>query len=231
MNYFAHGRHCLDRPYVLAGTAVPDWLGACDRKARVRRRAAAARREPPSDPVESEILEVCEGIVRHIDDDDWFHRTVAFVEVSGLLSSRIRDCFPEDRSMRAGFLGHVLTEILLDAVLIAREPSALVAYYAALEAVVPELVESAVNSMNRKATNRLAPLIHRFRQVRFLTGYNEDHELVYRLNQVMRRVRLAPLPDSFRALLPDFRERVGQRANELLTMPHVVLTGTAHTAP
>ena len=36
MNYFAHALPFLDRPYFLAGTAVPDWLTVADRKVRLR---------------------------------------------------------------------------------------------------------------------------------------------------------------------------------------------------
>ena len=42
MNYFAHGRHFIDQPYLLAGTAVPDWLNVVDRSVRARPARAAA---------------------------------------------------------------------------------------------------------------------------------------------------------------------------------------------
>ena len=35
MNYFAHGLRFLNRPYFLAGTAVPDWLSVADRATRM----------------------------------------------------------------------------------------------------------------------------------------------------------------------------------------------------
>ena len=37
MNYFAHGRHAIQDPERLAGTALPDWLSAANRGARLRR--------------------------------------------------------------------------------------------------------------------------------------------------------------------------------------------------
>ena len=36
MNYFAHGRSFIDHPYLLAGTAVPDWLNLVARRSRIR---------------------------------------------------------------------------------------------------------------------------------------------------------------------------------------------------
>ncbi len=41
MNYLAHGWRYTDEPYVLAGTAAPDWLSVIDRKIRLRSRTAA----------------------------------------------------------------------------------------------------------------------------------------------------------------------------------------------
>src|SRR3984957_18435669 len=36
MNYFAHGIRFVDRPWFLAGTALPDWLSVIDRRVRLR---------------------------------------------------------------------------------------------------------------------------------------------------------------------------------------------------
>src|SRR5262245_50971039 len=41
MNYLAHGWRFVGQPYVLAGTAAPDWLSVIDRKIRLRLRTAA----------------------------------------------------------------------------------------------------------------------------------------------------------------------------------------------
>jgi hypothetical protein len=49
-----------------------------------------------------------------------------------------------------------------------------------------------------------------------LWNYLEDEKLMVRLNQVMRRVRLDPLPDDFAALLPAARTLVAERKIALL---------------
>ena len=41
MNYFAHGYRYIDRPWFLAGTALPDWLNVVDRRVRVRKDQAS----------------------------------------------------------------------------------------------------------------------------------------------------------------------------------------------
>ena len=129
MNYFAHGRQFLDHPYLLAGTAVPDWLSVADRPVRVRQRRA----EPfvaHADPV---VAAVASGIVQHHTDDGWFHQTRAFVELQAEFTQAVLRRFPTDQGPRAGFLGHILVEILLDSVLIEQHGPELDAYNGALE--------------------------------------------------------------------------------------------------
>jgi hypothetical protein len=118
--------------------------------------------------------------------------------------------------MRPAFLGHILTEVLLDAVLIERNAAALDAYYQALDAVDPAEVQRAVNQMCRTATERLAPWIRRFCQERFLQNYLDDAKLVFRMNQVLSRVELPALDDGFVDLVPEMRTRVAAAADDLL---------------
>jgi hypothetical protein len=212
VNYFAHGRRFLADPYFLAGTAVPDWLNVADRRVRARSRLA----EPLADDSDGRISAVARGVIQHHNDDDWFHRSRAFAELSLQFSASIRDRLQGDRGFRPGFLGHILVEILLDAILIDDSPDDLDAYYDALHALDPSEVGAAVNRMSTRATDRLPTLIHMFRAERFLYDYQDDEKLLTRLNHVMRRVRLRALPTSMLEFLPEAREAVRRRASELL---------------
>ncbi len=212
MNYLAHGRGHLDEPYVLAGTAVPDWLNVVDR--RVRARSSGAVQWVGCD--DQRIADVARGVVQHHRDDDWFHRTRAFAELSWSFTRDVRDRLPDDDGLRPSFVGHILVEMLLDAVLIERQPPLLDRYYAALEEVDPQVVQTAVNRIAKRKTDQLAAMIDMFRQVRFLADYAEDERLFYRLGQVIKRVKLPALPDSVLAWLPRARDNVRSRYAELL---------------
>jgi hypothetical protein len=215
MNYFTHGRHFLHDPYFLAGTAIPDWLNVADRRVRVRRKHAevwTGHRDP-------HFAAIVRGVVQHHHDDDWFHRTPAFAELSWSFTAAIRDALAPDDGLRPSFLGHILVEMLLDAVLIAEAPQQLEAYYGALAAVDPHRVQAAVNRVAPRKTDRLANLIPRFLTARFLFDYQDDTGLLSRLNGVLARVKLAPLPASFLTLLPDARRRVAARRDDLLCEP------------
>jgi hypothetical protein len=72
----------------------------------------------------------------------------------------------------------------------------------------------------------LAAIIDRFRLVQFLYDYVADERLAFRLNQVMRRVRLAELPGRFVEILPAARRLVATHRDALLTPPP-----TVHSTP
>jgi hypothetical protein len=85
-----------------------------------------------------------------------------------------------------------------------------------METVDGRRVEEAVNRMANRPTERLAWMIACFCQQRILWDYLEDGKLLGRLNQVMRRVTLPPLPDHFQELFPAARQKVAGRRAELL---------------
>lgn len=213
MNYFAHGRLFTDEPYFLAGTAVPDWLNVVARRVKVRSKHAR-RFVDHADP---RLAALARGIEQHHADDGWFHETRAFAELSWHFTALIRDGLPADDGLRPSFLGHISVEILLDACLIAQSPEQLDGYYRAMESVDGRWVETAVGQMATGHPESLGDFVPLFVRERFLWDYLDDGKLCYRLNQVMRRVGLAPLPDTFRDLLPEMRQMVQQRHDRLLS--------------
>jgi hypothetical protein len=212
MNYFAHGMRFIDRPYFLAGTALPDWLSVVDRRVRLRARNAS----PFADGSQTPAAELAAGVLQHLDDDAWFHKSAAFAVASAELTVLFRDALPSDDGHRPAFLGHILTEMLLDAVLIDRDPAALTAYYAAFDRLDAEFVAAAVFRMAQKPTERLRRFIPLFVRERFLADYRDANRLLFRLNQIMRRVTLNPLPASFEAALGPARAIVEKHAAGLL---------------
>jgi hypothetical protein len=215
MNFLCHAIPYLDDPLVAACTAVPDWLSVVDRKIRARERMATAVLGSADDP----LCRVATGILHHIRDDRWFHNTAAFVETNLQLAVGLRDRLPGDRGFRPMFVGHVVIEVLLDALWIRDRPDFAKKYYDLIDSVSPELIQRCVNEITGKPTDQLAATIRRYAEARFLYDYSDHTRLLMRLNQVMRRVGLDQLPDSVLPWLQEAHELVEFRRVRFLTQP------------
>ena len=88
-----------------------------------------------------------------------------------------------------------------------------------IDQVEAEWLSAQVEQMAGKPVGRLAELIPRFVDERFLYDYGEDLPLCYRLNQVLNRVGLPQLPGQFVQVLPSMREEVHRHQNRLLSEP------------
>jgi hypothetical protein len=212
MNYLAHARLCTHDPYYLAGTAAPDWLSVIDRRMRLRSKTVAQHIDD-ADPVRAAFAR---GVMQHHADDDWFHQQRAFVELSLQFTLQIRDLLAPDDGFRPSFVGHILVELLLDACLDEDDPHLLPNYYAALAQLDPALVQQHINALATKSSDLIAAFLPRFSAERFLADYRDDTRLLHRLNQVMRRAKLPPLPESFLQILPAARRAVRSNIEQLL---------------
>lgn len=210
MNYLAHGYRYVDDPYFLAGTALPDWMSVLDRRNRARSQAALLCVNSPDDRLSA----FARGVVQHHEDDRWFHQTTCFAMLSTQFAVELRSF--QLVGHQAGFLGHIAVELLLDAVLVEEVPERLDAYYNALEQLDPVRVQAAANQLLNRPVERLTLLVPRFIAERFLGDYAEDQLLWRRLNHVMLRVGLEPLPWTVVDWLREARIRVRQSASELL---------------
>lgn len=213
MNYLSHGHRFLHAPLFLAGTAVPDWLSVVNRRIRVRRKLV----EPFLEANESPQFEtLATGMLQHHIDDEAFHTCAPFLQAEGKLSSEFRRFMPDRYDHRPAFLGHIVTELLIDAHLAKANPGLLDEYYATVASVDAKLVEACVNQIATKSTDRLAWFIGRFLSERFLYDYSTDSGLMLRLNQVLTRVRLPQMQDECLSAVGACREIISGCWQEML---------------
>ncbi|NND97287.1 MAG: hypothetical protein HKN47_08170 [Pirellulaceae bacterium] len=215
MNFLCHAMPYFDTPLLAACTAVPDWLSVVDRKIRARGKLASQF----LDSDDAALRDVARGVIRHIEDDRWFHGTQAFVETNMRLAVELRDQLPGDSGFRPTFVAHILIEMLLDSFWIRDDPAIGDRYYSLLESVSTQEIQRCVNQITGKPTDRLAPTIERFIDIRFLYDYLDHDKLLMRLNQVMKRVKLTPLPNSLLGWLPQASRLIESRRQRLLTPP------------
>lgn len=219
MNCFSHALPSLDSAYVAAGSCVPDWLGAADRKCRAREKKA----RPFLDHDDPIVAAVAQGIVHHHQDDHWFHSNKTFQQMNIKFAVEIREILDGERGMRTGFVGHVLIELFLDAWLHAKFPGKLEYYYEQLESIDPAKIQAAVNLFATKKTDRLASAIQFVIKEKYLFDYAENDKTLYRINRVLKRIGLEEIDDRVLPWMETARERVYDRATELLDQYRIEL--------
>ncbi len=244
MNCFAHAVRFLDDPWFMLGTGLPDWLSMADRAVRLRPRhldaLAAETADPPlttdhadstaSDDTCDDTTALARGVRQHWHDDDWFHASRAFHEVSSEIGVMFRRDFNTGDNFRAGFLGHIAMELLIDGVLTEHQPQALDDYYAVVESADGHRFQQLVNGFGARPTEALLPFLDRYLSEQFLRDYVDDERLLYRLNRVLARVRLPPLPHRARQVIGKGRTIVRERLPELLTTEFLSELPTAAAA-
>jgi hypothetical protein len=131
------------------------------------------------------------------------------------LARLFRDFLGPGDNFRCGFLGHIACELLLDAVLVERHPSSLERYYECFAQLDPTRLSRAVCDLAGQPVDveRWLPL---FCREQFLRDYGDNTRLAYRLNQVLRRVKLDPLPAGIEEPLSAGRSIVRSYADGLL---------------
>ena len=214
MNSFAHALPFLNHDqYFSIGCAIPDWLGAVDRRCRVRRNGA----EKFLLDEDSLVANLAGGIVQHIDDDRWFHQGERFTKLSMEFSVELRELLVEDPGFRPGFVGHVIIELLLDGFLHKCNPGKLDHFYGLVENSDPEKIQAAVNQMATRPTDKLASYFPIFLREKYLYDYLDDERLLMRMNFVLKRVKLNPMGKEVLNWIPNARKRVDESAAELLS--------------
>jgi hypothetical protein len=212
MNSFSHAFPFLDDPYVAIGCAVPDWLGAADRKCRARKKKAL----PFIDHEDAIVAAVAKGVVQHHTDDAWFHKGPAFNELNLKYAVQLRKMYDNDNSMRSGFATHVLIEMFIDAWLHTNHPGSLERFYDLVEAADSVRVQDAINLFATRPTDKFVRVMEKFVELRYVFDYLDDERTIFRLNHVLRRVTLPELDEKAVAWLPTVREEVYDRIEDLL---------------
>lgn len=204
MNYLAHSLAFLGASsssaanadgllfWRVAGTSLPDWLRVVDKHARLRPEVLNA-----VNTADARWLALREGAQRHHDDDRAFHLDEAFDAHAADLARRIRAVAP---TVRASTLGHVLTEMLVDAELMRADATLLSRYHDGLDALDVEVIADFSRDATGRPLQDLPTLIERFRRSRFLGSYLDDDGLYDCLHGVCRRAGLEPPPRA--AMLP-----------------------------
>jgi len=211
MNYIAHARAYLTRPWMCVGVCIPDFLTGSERGLRPKKVFPT--------PVDEQSATLARGLKRHISDNAWFHKNSVFKKTQDDIAALITEACP---GVRARFFAHIALEILLDACLVEEDPGVLDRFYETLGSLDPEEVHRKTQPFLNKESQRLGQTMTRFLKARFLEGYEDDAQVVQRLQGVAFGVRqrgkgLGRLDESVIDAIGLSREIVRHRSDALLT--------------
>ncbi len=212
MNCFAHALPFLDRPYYAIGASLPDWLAAADRKCRVREKKAIAWVDDDA-PI---MAAVAGGVVQHHRDDYWFHTSAVFRDFEMKLAIEVQEIYDGEKTMRPGFVAHVMVEMFIDAWLQKKFTGQLERFYQIVADVDAEKVQAAINRFATQPTEKLVPAMQRFVSERYIFDYMTDEGAAYRMNRVLERIGLGTLDDNILPWAATARQRVYARISALL---------------
>ena len=204
--------------YVL-GTALPDLLPLAESRVHLRpaRSAAAETR------TESEAA-LAAGVSVHLATDTAFHKTAAFAAAQAEVSTLLAEAAFDGMRVRRFFVTHVLTELVLDAVLLRADPALAERFYGAITAADFSSATQWTEAVTGRTLPHLPQVLTRFADSQYLRHYAEDDGVATGLSNLCRRAG----QDTFEG--KNFTRLVGVVSQAADQMPKFVLSLFSETA-
>ncbi len=167
--------------YVL-GTALPDLLPLAERRVRLR----------PAQVASAKTQSACEtalaaGVFVHLATDAVFHKTTAFSSAQAVVGDLLADTAFVGMRVRRFFVAHVLTELVLDAVLLRADPALADRFYSAFAEADFDAAARWAEAVAGKALPHLPAVLSRFAEAQYLRHYAEDEGVATGLSNLCRR--------------------------------------------
>ena len=189
MNFLAHHvmatRFLIPKeplPAYVVGTALPDLLPLAAE--RVRLRPAQIEQTTPRTEFEAALSA---GVSVHLATDAAFHKAAAFAEAQAEIGQIVADAGFEGIRVRRFFAAHVLTEMVLDAVLLRAEPALAGEFYSVFAAADFDAVMHWAEAVTGRPLANLPGVLTRFVRSGYLRGYAENGGVATGFSNLCRR--------------------------------------------
>ena len=166
----------------VVGTALPDLLPLAAE--RVRLRPAQLEQVTPRTEFEAALGA---GVLVHLATDAAFHKTAAFADAQAEVSRLLAEAAFEGIRVRRFFAAHVLTEMVLDAVLLRSEPTLANEFYAVFSVAEGAAVMHWAEAVTGRPLPILPEVLGRFVRSGYLRGYAEDGGVATGFSNLCRR--------------------------------------------
>ena len=179
LNYFAHYffDHIEDDAYHNFGLSAPDFV-------RNFIRGKKLKRIKPEDLGHFPSVRLAEGSRKHILRDNSFHASAFFNQMEQQVNQALKPAFVELDMQRYWFAAHLLSEMMIDRVLMKQHPSLMDQYYIDLEQTNLGEVSLFLKGQGIDDTSDFETRMSHFIDVQYLKRYVDDEALTYSLNRI-----------------------------------------------
>ncbi|MCC7296953.1 MAG: hypothetical protein IT244_01365 [Bacteroidia bacterium] len=125
-----------------------------------------------------------EGTKKHFHRDHVFHNSESFKQLEHELNTILKPTFQKLDIPRYWFASHLLSEMMIDRVLMAQHPGMLDDFYAQLLAADMDIVSTYISACGVKDIAAFTERVNRFNTSQFLRQYAKDEALIYSLNRI-----------------------------------------------
>lgn len=214
MNFLSH--YYLDRyrnnSHFFVGACTPDLVSIYNRSVRLK-----AHSLPQPDKVGNSPQQIAfyQGIVRHFEVDQLFHSSDFFHAETRYFSDLLREHFGADRIHRAFFVSHILLELMLDKILMEREPALVPDFYRWITDPGLQFVVSLTEWATQRPLPNYDGFYEKFITNQYLYHYTRWEEVIYVLRRILQRVGIARFEylhsPKFLQLVQNYQEELSPR--------------------
>lgn len=210
MNYFSHffvDHQSGNHPYN-TGLLLPD----------VTRGRLKGFRSPynAGDDIGTQFYMGCQA---HYRADKLFHASHFFVRLSELALKHINNAPFSDAVHRKWFIAHILTELMIDRILVGKYRNLLNDFYESLTKAGDEHLRSFLEYFEMDDVDSFFEFFNHFRSVQYIHYYTDNNKFVYSLNRIVIRAGLGGLSEADQTVLLEtalqFEREIGLTPEEL----------------
>jgi acyl carrier protein phosphodiesterase len=210
----------------VVGTCTPDLVSIFDRNVRFKESSISKRVQ--NSEVSPEQMSFYQGVIRHFQVDRIFHSSDFFHTETRQLASELREAFPATHMKRSFFVAHVLLELVLDRLLIAKDEMLLSKFYAHFERCPNEQIVALTRWLTGgEPLPAYSDFVRRFTEDKHLYRYQEMDYIIYVLKRILRRVGIFEYDylnsQAFLYQVQQYEQELGQRFEAVLEDFQLVL--------
>jgi hypothetical protein len=146
-------------------------------------------------------LDLYKGCLAHYAADKRFHASLFFKEILETASRVISEAPFGSTVNRKWFLAHILSELMIDRILVKEQPAELEGFYSSLSDVNDQELDDFLKRNGMADTARFFENFNHFRKVQYIYYYADNNKFVYSLNRIMMRAGVGSLSDADQQVL------------------------------